>query len=116
MPFKLYISRPGNYKIPGFQDIPIDFRITLLPDVANPRAVHSSKAVGEPPLFLGASVYFALRDAIKAKRRDNGLEDHFRLDSPATSERIRMACEDKFTAMAKSIPWKPSEKPWCIRV
>lgn len=30
-------------------------------------------------------------------RRETGIEEVFRLDSPATSERIRMACVDKFT-------------------
>ena len=27
----------------------------------NPFAVHSSKAVGEPPFFLGCSVFFAIK-------------------------------------------------------
>ncbi len=65
---QLLTRGPGNYKIPGFSDIPIDFRVSLLADSENRRAVHSSKAVGEPPLFLGASAFFALRDAIKAAR------------------------------------------------
>jgi len=30
-------------------------------------------------------------------RRESGVESNFRLDSPATSERIRMACVDQFT-------------------
>ena len=30
-------------------------------------------------------------------RRESGVEGVFRLDSPATSERIRMACVDEFT-------------------
>jgi len=37
------------------------------------RAVHSSKAVGEPPFHLGASVFFALKDAVYAARRDAGV-------------------------------------------
>lgn len=56
-----------------------------------------SQAVGEPPLFLAASVFFAIKDAIKAARREVGINGPFRLDSPATAERIRMACEDQFT-------------------
>jgi xanthine dehydrogenase/oxidase len=59
---------PGMYKIPGFKDIPLDFKITVMDGVRNTRAIHSSKAVGEPPLFLGASCFFALRDAIKSAR------------------------------------------------
>jgi len=55
------------------------------------------QAIGEPPLFLSASVFFAAKEAIAAARADAGLHGNFRLDSPATPERIRMACEDQFT-------------------
>ena len=53
----------GTYKIPTANDIPVDMRVTLLKDAPNPRTplAHSSKAVGEPPLFLGAAVFFALK-------------------------------------------------------
>ncbi len=54
------------------------------------------QAVGEPPLFLAASVLFALREAITAARAESGVSGYYRLDSPATCERIRMACQDKF--------------------
>ena len=42
---------------------PLDLRVTLLRDAPCKRTpqAHSSKAVGEPPLFLGASVFFALK-------------------------------------------------------
>ena len=55
--------RAGTYKIPTVNDIPLDLRVTLLRDApcAQTPLVHSSKAVGEPPLFLGASVFFALK-------------------------------------------------------
>ena len=39
---------------------------------ANPRAVYSSKAVGEPPLLLANSVFFAIKDAVKAARASAG--------------------------------------------
>ena len=71
-PGHLLTNGPGNYKIPAADDIPRDFRVELLKDVPNVRAVHSSKAVGEPPFHLGASVLFALRDAVKAARSDAG--------------------------------------------
>ena len=35
-------------------------------------------------------------------RRESGVEGNFRLDSPATSERIRMACVDQFTNQASN--------------
>ena len=57
------------------------------------------QAVGEPPLFLGSSIVFAIKDAIKAARKKNGYDPgDFRLDSPATSAKIRMACQDNITA------------------
>ena len=55
------------------------------------------QAVGEPPLFLGASVAFAIRDAIAYVRREAGESECFTLDSPVTCERIRMACTDHIT-------------------
>ena len=58
----------------------------------------SSKAVGEPPFFLGASVFWAIKDAIYSARKDEGIEGFFQLDSPAAPERIRMACKDSFTS------------------
>ena len=63
---------------------------------------HSPSAwppMAQPPLFLGSAVYFALRDAILAARVENGhpSTELFRLDSPATAERIRMACGDAFS-------------------
>ena len=57
-----------------------------------------SQAVGEPPLFLAASVLLALKDAVGAARGEAGLSGPFRLDSPASPERIRLACQDRFTA------------------
>ena len=60
-------------------------------------AVLSSKAVGEPPLFLAASVFYAIKDAVVEARKEYGAEGHFVLDSPATPERIRLACVDDLT-------------------
>ena len=34
---------PGNYKIPGFGDIPVEFNVSLLKGSVNERAVYSSK-------------------------------------------------------------------------
>ena len=68
-------------------------------------AIHSSKAVGEPPFFLGCATFFAIRNAVAAARADHlGLADgappRLSLFSPATSERIRMACGDRFAVRA----------------
>ncbi|KAG7306042.1 hypothetical protein JYU34_008617 [Plutella xylostella] len=93
----LYSRGPGAYKIPGFGDIPQEFNVSLLKGAPNPRAVYSSKAVGEPPLFLASSAYFAIVEAIRAARADAGVPLDFQLEAPATAARIRMACEDDIT-------------------
>ncbi|XP_042004114.1 xanthine dehydrogenase 1-like isoform X2 [Salvia splendens] len=93
----LYTCGPGSYKIPSMDDVPLKFSISLLKDAPNPKAIHSSKAVGEPPFFLASAVFFAIKDAIIAAREDAGLSGWFPLDNPATPERIRMACVDEFT-------------------
>lgn len=93
----LLTQGPGTYKLPTANDIPVDFRVKLMERVPNVRAVHSSKAVGEPPFHLGASVYFALKDAVYAARTHAGINGFFVLDMPATPERLRMACVDDFT-------------------
>lgn len=59
----------------------------------------SPQAVGEPPLFLAASIFYAIKDAIAAARKESGLKGPFRLDSPASAERIRNACIDNFTKL-----------------
>ncbi|XP_076621123.1 xanthine dehydrogenase rosy isoform X1 [Colletes latitarsis] len=92
---------PGAYKLPGFADIPEVFNVTLLKGASNPRAVYSSKAVGEPPLFLASSIFFAIKEAIKSARQEFGLNGYFRLDAPATTARIRLACVDDLTVKIK---------------
>ncbi|XP_078351392.1 xanthine dehydrogenase/oxidase-like [Oculina patagonica] len=93
----LWTTGPGAYKIPGFADIPVEFNVHLLRNAPNDKAIYSSKGVGEPPLLLSSSVFFAIKDAVTSARRESGIKGIFRLDSPATSERIRMACVDQFT-------------------
>ena len=113
---KLLTRGPGNYKIPSFGDIPREFNVSLLRGSSEPRAVYSSKAVGEPPLFLAASVFFAIKNAIVAAREDNGISDpyNFQLDAPATCERIRMGCEDEITRNVPKIP--ESDAGWSIQL
>ncbi|CAF3526890.1 unnamed protein product [Rotaria sp. Silwood1] len=96
-PGELFTRGPDTYKIPSFSDVPLDFRVSLLSDSLNPRAVYSSKGIGEPPLLLGITVFFALKQACMAYREQQGLSDYFTLHSPATVERLRMACVDEFT-------------------
>ncbi|XP_019522839.1 PREDICTED: xanthine dehydrogenase/oxidase [Hipposideros armiger] len=92
---------PSTYKIPTFGSIPVKFRVFLLRDSSNKKAIYASKAVGEPPLFLASSIFFAIKDAIRAARAQHtdNTKELFQLDSPATPEKIRNACIDKFTTL-----------------
>ncbi|KAA0711294.1 Xanthine dehydrogenase/oxidase [Triplophysa tibetana] len=111
----LYTRGPGMYKIPAFGDIPVELKVSLLRDAPNEKAIFSSKAVGEPPLFLAASAFYAIKDAIASARAESGLTGPFRLDSPATPERIRNACEDRFTKLCP--PAEPGTfTPWAVQV
>ncbi|KAM3741142.1 hypothetical protein ACB098_08G153200 [Castanea mollissima] len=103
----LYTCGPGSYKIPSMNDVPFKFNVSLLKGHPNVKAIHSSKAVGEPPFFLASAVFFAIKDAITAARAEVGCNDWFPLDNPATPERIRMACLDEFTAPFISSDFHP---------
>ena len=82
---KLSTHAPSTYKIPTANDCPADFRVQLYerPNVHD--CVHRSKAVGEPPLLLPFSVFFAIRDAVSAI---GGHRVDPPLRAPATSEAI----------------------------
>lgn len=57
------------------------------------------QGIGEPTLFLGSSVFFAIKDAVMAARKDVGLTGPFTLNSPATLEQVCLACNTQFTQM-----------------
>lgn len=107
---RLHTSGPGTYKLPAFNDVPRVLNVTLMSGVDNKVAVHSAKAVGEPPFFLGAGTWLAIRNAVSAARAGHATarppSAHFTFYSPATTERIRMACGDEFArdAMADAAP------------
>ncbi|XP_015875905.3 xanthine dehydrogenase 1 isoform X1 [Ziziphus jujuba] len=103
----LYTCGPGSYKIPSINDVPFKFNVSLLKGHPNVKAIHSSKAVGEPPFFLASAVFFAIKDAITAARAEVGRDEWFPLDNPATPERIRMACVDEFTEPFVSSNFRP---------
>lgn len=71
----------GAYRLPTAADIPQDLNVTLLDpksgkqgSVRPQHLVHSSKNVGEAPLFSGCSVYYAVKQAIYAAREEHGLQ------------------------------------------
>ncbi|WP_332851378.1 xanthine dehydrogenase molybdopterin binding subunit [Duganella sp. S19_KUP01_CR8] len=85
---KLMTHAPSTYKIPGVSDCPEDFRVRLFDNGNVEDSIHRSKAVGEPPLLLPFSVFFAIRDAISAV---GGHRVNPPLNAPATSEEILRA-------------------------
>jgi xanthine dehydrogenase large subunit len=78
---------PSTYKIPTCSDLAPDFRVQLLIHSSNQEdTIYRSKAVGEPPLMLGLSAFYAIRDAIAES--DDSAPD---LQAPATPEAILRA-------------------------
>ena len=89
---RLLTTGPASYKIPAIGDTPTEFNVELLPNSPNAEAtIFHSKAVGEPPLMLGISVWSALCDAV-ASLSNHKLSPL--LDAPATPERILKACDE----------------------
>jgi xanthine dehydrogenase large subunit len=96
---KLMTHAPSTYKIPGVSDCPEDFRVRLYDNSNVEDSIHRSKAVGEPPLLLPFSVFFAIRDAVSAV---GGHQVNPPLNAPATSEAILNAIAAVEAATAKA--------------
>jgi xanthine dehydrogenase large subunit len=84
---RLLTHAPSTYKIPVASDVPVDFRVTLFDGSNSEETVYRSKAVGEPPLMLGISVFAAVADAIHSVHPGKPVT----LDAPATPEAILKA-------------------------
>ncbi|MDZ7592346.1 MAG: xanthine dehydrogenase molybdopterin binding subunit [Rubrivivax sp.] len=84
----LLTHAPSTYKIPTANDCPPVFNTRLFDQPNRVESIHRSKAVGEPPLLLSFSVFFAIRDAISAV---GGHRVDPPLQAPATSEAILRA-------------------------
>ena len=79
---------PSTYKIPTANDCPPVFHCKLFEGSNAEDSIHRSKAVGEPPLLLPFSVFYAIRDAISAA---GGHRTDPPLTAPATAESILRA-------------------------
>jgi len=86
----LLTHAPSTYKIPTANDCPLVFNTRLFDQPNRVESIHRSKAVGEPPLLLPFSVFFALRDAISAV---GGHRVDPPLQAPATPEAILRAID-----------------------
>jgi len=98
---RLNTTNTWTYKIPAITTIPLRMNTYLFPRnekaVENipedPNDIFSAKEVGEPPLVLANSVFFAVKSAIRASRIERGLAPLFRFDAPATVQEVQRACE-----------------------
>ena len=89
---RLTTHAPSTYKIPVASDVPADLRVQLWAGGENVEdSIHRSKAVGEPPLMLAMSVFYAIKDAV-ASVADHKLSP--RLNAPATPEEVLRAVDD----------------------
>lgn len=86
---RLTTHAPSTYKIPTAFDVPEDFRVSLFENQNREDTIWRSKAVGEPPLMLGISVFAAIADAIHSLAPGKQVP----LDAPATPEAILRAVQ-----------------------
>ena len=84
----LMTHAPSTYKIPTANDVPAAFHTRLFERDNPAGTIHRSKAVGEPPLLLSFSVFFAIRDAVSAVA-EHQVDPP--LQAPATPEAILRA-------------------------
>ncbi|KAK9727101.1 hypothetical protein RND81_05G257800 [Saponaria officinalis] len=103
-----YLSNPDGlvttdstwtYKIPTIDTIPKQLNVEVMNSGHHQKRVLSSKASGEPPLLLAASVHCAVRAAIKDARRQlaswgglDGCNSFFQLSVPATMPVVKELC------------------------
>jgi xanthine dehydrogenase large subunit len=76
---------PTTYKIPNIQDLPHAFTVAWI-DNENLANIKGSKAIGEPPLLLGISVWTAIKHALSFISKEKTID----LKLPATNEEILM--------------------------
>ena len=85
---RLMTHSPSTYKIPTANDCPARLNVRLFDRPNAQDSIHQSKAVGEPPLLLAFSVFFAIRDAVSAA---GGHRVDPPLSAPASCEAILRA-------------------------
>merc|ERR1719158_2555300 len=73
-----------EYFLPTIKDCAKVLNINLLESEGRQSVLYSSKGLGEPPLLNGMSVYFAIKEAVRAARSDAGLTGKFELKLPTT--------------------------------
>ena len=85
---KLASNAAANYKIPTAHDLPKQWSVKLFDRKNEEQTIYNSKAVGEPPFMLAASVWCAINNAVAS------LADYQKnpeLTMPATPEAVLKA-------------------------
>ena len=88
---ELVTHSPSTYKIPAVSDMPEKFNIKIFKNINKENVVNKSKTTGEPPLMLGMSVFFAIKDAIASVGNYKIAPN---LNAPATPEAILLSIND----------------------
>ncbi len=81
---ELLSHSPTTYKVPNVTDVPEIFNVAFLDNPDNELNIYASKAVGEPPLLLGVSVWAAVKHALSFAA-GGGVPE---LSLPATNEEV----------------------------
>jgi xanthine dehydrogenase large subunit len=100
---ELLSHSPTTYKIPNVSDVPPIFNVDLFENRDNQHNIYGSKAVGEPPLLLGVSVWAAVKNALAYISGDEVPN----LNLPATNEEVL----HRLTELKKSGAKAPSLNP-----
>jgi xanthine dehydrogenase large subunit len=102
---------PTTYKIPAITDVPEVFNVATFDNNDNVRNVYRSKAVGEPPLMLGISVWAAVKNALSYVAPGASSD----LQLPATGEEI-LRCLTQLSAQQPVIqPLASAATPNLVR-
>ena len=85
---RLVSNSPANYKIPTAHDLPKQWQVKLFDRKNSEQTIYNSKAVGEPPFMLAASVWCAINNAVASI---GGYKNNPELTMPATPEAVLKA-------------------------
>ncbi len=85
---ELLTHSPSTYKIPAVNDMPLKFNVKIYKNINKENVINKSKTTGEPPLMLGMSIFFAIKDAIASVGNYKIIPN---LNAPATTESILLS-------------------------
>ncbi|WP_201590855.1 xanthine dehydrogenase molybdopterin binding subunit [Psychrobacter fozii] len=85
---KLASNSAANYKIPTAHDLPKQWSVKLFDRKNEEQTIYNSKAVGEPPFMLAASVWCAINNAVASL---GDYKKNPELTMPATPEAVLKA-------------------------